>query len=156
MESKKVKGGSEGGVSPLFIGIFVVVLAGFAWSSYSYIQVKQEITFLSTPEGQEEANTKLVEETLKDVGKLIVLPDEDSPFVFTIQNAEELAAQEAFYTNASNGDRLIVFSDRAIIYSPSRDILINVGPVIFQSAEDGEAQPAPPPPAPSEEEGEEQ
>lgn len=157
-EDKKVGGGNSGSRNTLWIVISVFLLVGLVWSTYGYIQATREINFLATPEGQAEANDRLVAETLEAIGKLIILPEgEETPFVFTIQNAEELAAQEPFYNKAKDGDRLIVFSDRAIIYNPTEDILVNVGPVIFQDTEDAQAPlPAPtrtPEPEPEEEEG---
>lgn len=136
------------------VAVLVVVLIGLGLTLYGYIDAKREIAFLATPDGQVEASRRLVADTLEAVGKLIVLPEgEDTPFVFTIQNAEELASQEPFYNKAKDGDRLIVFSDRAIIYNPDNDILVNVGPVTFQSAEEAQDLPPPPPPPPSMDEG---
>lgn len=65
------------------------------------------------------------------VGKLILLRKDDSPVLAKITDAKKLAAQQPFFTNAKDGDELLIFqkSARAIIYSPTRNIIINVGPI---------------------------
>lgn len=145
------------GRNKVLVAVLLVALIGLGLSLYGYIDAKKEIAFLATPDGQIEASQRLVADTLKAVGKLIILPEgEDTPFVFTIQNVEQLASQEPFYNKASNGDRLIVFSDRAIIYDPNNDILVNVGPVTFESAEEAQDLPPPPPPPSTDENESEQ
>ena len=149
MDASKTKGGVSTRGSKVIVIALIVVVIGFGLSLYGYIIARNEIAFLATPEGQVEASRRLVAETLEAIGGLILLPEgEETPFVFTIQNAEQLAAQEPFYNKANDGDRLIVFSDRAIIYNPTDNILVNVGPVTFQSAEGAEDSPPPPPPPP--------
>ncbi len=65
------------------------------------------------------------------VGKLILLPKNETPALAKITNAKKLAVQQPFFTNAKDGDELLIFqkSSRAIIYSPSRNIIVNVGPI---------------------------
>ncbi len=65
------------------------------------------------------------------VGKLILLPKDETPVLAKITNAKKLATQQPFFTNAKDGDELLIFqkSARAIIYSPSRNIIVNVGPI---------------------------
>ncbi|MCU0660002.1 MAG: hypothetical protein MUD00_00045 [Candidatus Pacebacteria bacterium] len=42
-----------------------------------------------------------------------------------------------FFKGAQKGDKLVVFptTGKAIIYSPERDIIVNVGPVTFDNNE---------------------
>jgi hypothetical protein len=78
---------------------------------------------------------------LAAAGKLILLPDE-VPTIATILDAKKLVAEQVFYQGAQNGDKLLVFAkaQKAVIYSPSRNVLVNVGPVYFNNAQ---AAPAP-------------
>lgn len=64
------------------------------------------------------------------VGKLMILPDED-PMIYSIQDQHSLVTRQAFFDNAEKGDILLLFvkSKMAVIYSPARDIIVNVGPV---------------------------
>lgn len=65
------------------------------------------------------------------VGKLMLLPKNETPVFAKIINAKKLAKQQQFFINAENGDELLLFqkSERAIIYSPARNIIVNVGPI---------------------------
>ena len=39
---------------------------------------------------------------------------------------------------SQNGDKLLVYKEKAIIYSPARNVIVNVGPVIIQNQAGGE------------------
>lgn len=64
------------------------------------------------------------------VSKLMLLP-EGEPAVFDITNPELMAKQQAFFAGAIAGDKLLMFatSGKAIIWSPSRGIIVNSGPI---------------------------
>lgn len=71
------------------------------------------------------------------VGKLMVLPEGDEPVLATVTDAEALIAQQVFFVGTVDGDQLLLFpkSLKAIIYSPSRDKIINAGPIEQSPAE---------------------
>ena len=72
-----------------------------------------------------------VERTVAAVGKHILLPENETPLVATITDATTLRQEQPFYQDAVDGDQLLIYGEslRAIIYSPSRNIIVNVGPV---------------------------
>lgn len=74
---------------------------------------------------------KALENTIKKVGKLINLPKDETPAMATIIDIEELKKEEAFYADAKNGDIVLMYEKalKAIIYSPEKDIIVNVGPI---------------------------
>jgi hypothetical protein len=83
---------------------------------------------------------------INNVKDLIVLP-EGTPAIFDVQDPELLVGQQAFFAGVEKGDKLLVYpeSAKAIIYSPRRDIIVNVGPVTFDQNEssgvsDGQSQ----------------
>jgi len=116
--------------------ILVIVVAGLLWTGYNYFTLKKELSYIKTPEGQVEANRLLVTETTEAASKLLILPESDvDPQVLVIQNAAELAKQQEFYKNAQDNDRLIIYENQAIIYSPERNIIVNVGPVVRNNGE---------------------
>lgn len=73
-----------------------------------------------------------VDRIVTNVKKHIRLPDEE-PLVALITDIDSLTATQAFYNGAENGDVLIVYPSvsKAILYSPDDDVLINVGPIVF-------------------------
>lgn len=122
----------------LNIILFVLLLAalcGFAWSFWRYWSLKQEVRFLSTQQGQQELNKKEVDKVVEAVGKLIILPTDQQPTVATIQDVVALAKEQPFFNGAENGDKLLFYQDKAIIYSVKNDKLVNVGPVYNQGGQ---------------------
>ena len=108
----------------LIIGA-VIVLAGLIfWFRDTLFSVFQS----TDPEQQtQEEVLALVEQ----VGRHIVLPAEEIPLVATVVDAAALEREQPFYDGVQEGDRLLIYgtSMKAILYSPQRDRLLNVGPV---------------------------
>jgi len=117
--------------------LFVAALgtAGFYYRQYQH--ASERITFLSSPQGQAEAGKEEVKKLLEAVAKLIVIPQNEDPLVATVQDAKALADQSPFYKDARNGDKLIVFRDRAILYRAEENRLVNASP--FNAAEESTA-----------------
>lgn len=67
---------------------------------------------------------------IKMVSKHLLLPSE-KPAVVDIKDSAELIKEQPFYQGTQDGDVLLIFTEakKAIIYSPSRDIIVNVGPI---------------------------
>lgn len=65
------------------------------------------------------------------VSKHMILPEGDDPVLATVTDAEALIKQQTFFAGAVNGDQLLLFprSLKAVIYSPSRNRIINAGPI---------------------------
>jgi hypothetical protein len=126
-----------------YFGIFFLVLfllglvAAIAGLGYLYYQTRLELKFLSSPAGQEELSKRSTEQVLEALGKLALLPSEE-PVIATITDVDSLASQSAFYLKAQNGDKLVVFpqAQQAYIYSPARNIIVNVGPLIIEGNEE--------------------
>jgi hypothetical protein len=70
------------------------------------------------------------ETIIKGLAKHILLP-EQAPQVMQIMNPDELIQKDPFFTGSQSGDVLLIYKTvgKAIIYSPARDIIVNVGPV---------------------------
>lgn len=68
---------------------------------------------------------------LGNVGQLIQLPGGEQPQMATINDAAAVKAEQPFLKDAENGDVLIVYvaSGMALLYRPSANKLITVGPV---------------------------
>lgn len=113
----------------LMLLIAVIAIAGYMY--WKYEKATQKIDLISsnlTPEEITENNQKL----LGRLGKHIMLPSEQEPTIATIVNIDMLKSQSAFFVNAKNGDRVIVYPDWAVIYNEERDLIINIVPVTNQ------------------------
>ena len=64
------------------------------------------------------------------VARHIVIRTDEKPTVATIQDAQILRTQNPdFYKDAKNGDRLLIWSDKAVLYSTSQDKILSVLPI---------------------------
>jgi hypothetical protein len=112
----------------LIIGLVLVILVAgggyYAWQSNA---AKGGLANLS-------ASSKLtdsqVSELVSRISKFLVVPNNENPSVVVIKDAAQLAAQQSFYKDAKDGDVLIVYSTRAIIYDIANNKLVNVGPIV--------------------------
>lgn len=77
------------------------------------------------------------ERTINAISKLMLLPPEE-PVVATVREAEALRKEQPFYANVSNGDQLLLFpkARQAVIYSPSRNIIVNAGSLTIANNQD--------------------
>lgn len=139
MEVKKLKKMTEEikvnkpRVSP-FIAWFTLGLilgAGvfFAWNYYTAKNSSGETSQMEQAQAQEK-----IKEIINQVGKLIILPEGEEPVIATINDADSLIKDQVFYKGSSNGDVVLVYQKaaKAIIYSPERNLIVNVGPIFLQ------------------------
>jgi|GEM_PF-5586996 len=104
------------------ITVIIIILGlGFAYSQY-------QVHLLSNPNYQQEQAAALTKKILAEVSRLMILPD-GTPQIATVQDAKVLSAAQPFFSTASNGDVLLVYPDRAILYSPSLNKIVNVGSI---------------------------
>ncbi|MFZ6015374.1 MAG: LytR C-terminal domain-containing protein [Patescibacteria group bacterium] len=72
-------------------------------------------------------NANDISQLIKRISELIEIKKDEEPTVATVQDADLLrSGNPEFYKNAENGDRLLVWSDKAVLYSVSKDKLLSV------------------------------
>jgi len=114
-------------------GIGILFIASSVYFFVRYQHAKTELAQLKDPAAQEELLKAENDALIKAVGGLIELPQDEEPVIGTVQDAAQLAQDQKFFTNAENGDKVLIYKDKAIIYRPSIKKLINVGPVYLNS-----------------------
>ena len=114
----------------LLIGLGVIVLALAIVAFYFYSQYQ---SIKKNPNQAAQAET---EQLVAKVGKLIELPKNEEATVVTLVDKEKLKGQ-AFFSNAENGDKFLIYtkSNIIIVYRPSQNKLINVGPFAVQKSQ---------------------
>lgn len=119
-------------VALIILGIVIGIGCTFLYIQKFGIPFKNVLQNVSKVE-----ESKVLQETTEKVGKLIVLPKDETPVMATIMDAETLIKSEPFYTGARNGDVVLMYQKalKAIIYSPERNIIVNVGPVYVPPAD---------------------
>ncbi len=122
----------------LILGV-VIAIALFAWAEQQrrtterrLLETEQqleEIRSSTTQNGQEVANR-----VLEKVRTHINIPEDPEPTVATIVDIERLRESSPFYEKAENGDHLIITTERAILYDPNNDVVLDVVPVQINQA----------------------
>lgn len=129
----------------LYIGIallFVLLVGGGVFGYLQYRDLKNENAKLSNP--QESA--KVESERIKQqVASLIDTPKDEEPTIASVSDAAKAKEQSpAFFANAQNGDRLLIYSKakKAILYRPSTNKIIEVSALnIEDTAKAAQSQP---------------
>ena len=137
------RGNSKKVLKKIAFLVFLLAGTGFAgWSFYSYLETKKEVVRLSTIEGQQGIQKQEVSILLDQVKKHMLLPDDEQPTIATLTDVDELKRQQPCFEKASNGDKVIVYanSQKAIIYSPDKDVIVNVGALLVDNPDSAQVQ----------------
>ena len=122
--------------------LVLLLAAAFEVGRYSVYRAHPELT-----------SSEQAQALLSKVALLMQLPQGETPTMATIQDADRAKQGQPFLVNAQNGDVLIIYGSaaEAILYRPSTNKIINVGPVNTGTpAKTSAVTPAPAPtPAPS-------
>jgi hypothetical protein len=110
--------------------VFVVVLIAASVFLFTQYQSAQRKLDNATP-----AANKQVNDVIKNVSKITVVPVNETPTVATVLNADKLKGQ-AFFDGTKNGDKILIYAkqNRGIIYRPSTNQIVNIGPVTAAGA----------------------
>lgn len=96
-------------------------------AGYFFYQYQKTKNLLQSPDQQtEDEIIKLVDK----VGKLIQLPKDETPSLATVTDKNKLSKQP-FFAQTENGDKVLLFTKakKAILYRPSTNKIIEVGPI---------------------------
>lgn len=103
--------------------VFVVGIGGWvAWNT-------QSDSGLGQLNPDEKLTDSQVNYLVGRISQFMVVPVDEQPSVTVITDAQRLADERALYQDAKDGDLLVVFSNRAIIYDPVADKLVTVSSI---------------------------
>lgn len=129
----------------LFLGI-IGAIALFAWAEMQrrdavgrLEQTEQELAEIR--ESTKESARDVAQRVLEQVRVHMEVPDSPEPTVATIVDVERLRQTSEFYNKAKNGDHLIITSNRAILYNPDINKIIDVVPVKIDNQANQETAP---------------
>lgn len=91
---------------------------------------------LTEKEGDNEGNIEQREvvDILDELGEIILLPESENPTVAKLIDISELKKEnEIFYKDAQEGDIMIIYSDRAIIFRRAEKRIVNIAPVYIET-----------------------
>lgn len=111
----------------LFIGFFVLL---------SIVLVVTNVYFYrraTAPSRAQEQAQKNTEDLVEKVGKLIMLPADETPSIATVTDPEKVKKDQPFFNNAKVGDKVLIYATarKAIMYSPSENKIVEVAPLLI-------------------------
>lgn len=112
--------------------VAVLIVVGFGTAFYFY---KKYEAIKANPNAETQAAAQAeVSGLVGQVGKLMVLPTDETPTVATVADASKVKDQK-FFTNAENGDKLLAYTKamEAILYRPSSNKIISVAPIVINN-----------------------
>lgn len=106
----------------LILALLVLVLGIISVSQFIMLR---QLSSQSEPAGEVE-----LQQILKKVGALVVLPSDETPRLATITDADRLRGQ-AFFANAKNGNKVLIYpkAGKAILYDPSLNRVVDIAPL---------------------------
>lgn len=117
----------------LILGVVVVVVVAVGgWYAFSSGSGDELVKLASNP------GTKLteaqVDAVVARISKFMVVPNDERPSVVVLKDAAALAQQQAIFQDAVDGNILIVYPTRMIIYDAITNKLVGVGLVTQNTA----------------------
>lgn len=118
---------STTGKYKIIAGVAVLVLLAAAPSIYYFRQYQKAQLKLTNPS---EAAKQDAVDTIAAVGKLMLLPPDETPTVMQVTDVSKLKDQP-FFTNAQNGDKVLIYTQakKAILYRSQTNKIIDVAPI---------------------------
>lgn len=121
-------------VLPLLIVLLLAVATGAAVFFYdSYQKAKIELAELKA--NPSAAATDENKKTVLEVGKLIVVPSDETPTIATVVDKQKLQDQK-FFGKVQNGDKVLIYANakKVYLYRPTNNKIIEVGTLNVEQA----------------------
>ena len=108
------------------VSLLVISIAGVTWS---------RTRVSAAPAAPAQASTEEVRDLVAQVAKHIMVKTEENPTIATVEDPDALRVQNAiFYQDAKKGDRLFIWTDKAVLYSPETDRILSVLPINYPAS----------------------
>ena len=120
--------------------MFVVGLGILSWQLYTDRKdLRSQVSSLQA--NPQAIIQKQTEQLIQRVGQLMALPTGETPTIANVSDVTQARQQSAFFTNAQNGDKVLMYvkAGEAILYRPNTNKIVLVAPLTFNS---GGAAPA--------------
>ncbi len=106
--------------------VILVAVAGYFFYSYQTVKTQPQ----NNPTAAQKAAVEQAKKLADEVGKLMVLPTDETPTVATVTDVTKLEGQQ-FFKNAKNGDKVLIYTNakKAVLYDPILHKIKEVGPV---------------------------
>lgn len=113
----------------ILVAFALIYMAGSTFAAvrfYDLYRTYESRVPVSDKEAEQEAAILVTQ-----LKKIMEVPDE-KPVIATVKDKDSLAKEQAFFTQAQNGDKLIVFEQarKAILFRPSVGKIVESGPLV--------------------------
>lgn len=130
----------------ILIGIGAVtfiIICLIVFFTVRYQNAQKEIERLTNPQEAVKEEKKQLQDR---VGKLVALPEGETPTIATVSDVNKLKSQ-AFFAKAENGDKVLIYTQakKAVLYRPSINKVIEVAPVNLGDSQKDQKEQAPAP-----------
>lgn len=112
--------------------VVIVVLGLWAWT-LSSDNSSLNATVKRINNDPQIAVQQQTKDLLNKVGSLMQLPADETPTIAAVSDAAKAKKQSAFFANAENGDKVLMYvkAGQAILYRPSTNKIVIVAPLTF-------------------------
>lgn len=105
----------------------LLIFSALSTAVYFYLQYQKTQEQLKNPQAKSQQEVKMM---VDDVGKLMILPTNETPQIATVSDINKLKGQ-SFFAQAKNGDVVLIYTknQKAILYDPMAKKIKEVGPI---------------------------
>lgn len=123
----------------IFTGFAIVYMAASTFAAVRFYDLYRFYE-AKVPKSDKEVE-KETTEIVAQLSKIMQVPSE-KPVIATVKDKDALKAQQTFFAQAENGDKLVVFQTarKAILYRPSSGKIIESGPLLVSPENQGTGQ----------------
>ena len=111
----------------LILPVLLALLIAVGSSAFYFYQQR------SVP--QSDAKQQAEAALIARVGKLVLLPEGETPTIATVSNPEKLRDQP-FFAGAKEGDKVLVYTlaRKVYLYDPVNNLIVTVAPLTIETA----------------------
>ncbi len=118
----------------IFFIFSFLILVSLGFNLYFFNKTKEDNT------GSVQTD-KEIQKIIDEVGKLIILPQDEAPTVATVSDPEKLKNQP-FFEKSQSGDKVLIYtkSAKAILWRPDTKQIVEVSPINIGQNQNTELQ----------------
>lgn len=120
----------------IIVLLALAIVLGFLVGApiYYFTQKDSKVLSAKISDPEQDLTTDEIDQLVKKIGVLVVLPEGERPEIATVSNVEKLQNQ-SFFVNAQNGDKVLVYlkAKKAYLYRPSLNRVVDIAPVNLPS-----------------------
>ncbi|MBN1331603.1 hypothetical protein JW978_01820 [Candidatus Dojkabacteria bacterium] len=110
----------------VFFLIVISLSVGVGYLYFEYRESQKELEKLKDPGYYSQIQDTLANATVEKLATVMVLPQNENPTIATIVKAEDLIKENPeFYADIQNGDQIIMYSNRLIVFRESENKIVN-------------------------------